>query len=112
VTVVVCYNVNAPAVLLTTMDVDPPAESSKRRTTRIATKKRKTDKVESDVISSSAPKKPRITKKQGRLAGLLSISLDVVFEVRTITRSLIFTFGAYGLARRFLEICNPSTCSA
>ncbi|KAF7347542.1 F-box domain-containing protein [Mycena venus] len=63
------------------MDVDPPAESSKRPT-RTATKKRKAD---SDADGSSAPKKPKTTKKlkgrQGRLAGLLSISLDVVFEI-------------------------------
>ncbi|KAJ6502644.1 hypothetical protein DFH09DRAFT_296401 [Mycena vulgaris] len=47
-------------------------ESSTRRTT----KKRKSDNA-----TVSAPKRPKITKKQGRLAGLLDISLDVVFEI-------------------------------
>ncbi|KAF8215828.1 hypothetical protein K438DRAFT_1799507, partial [Mycena galopus ATCC 62051] len=62
------------------MDADPPAGSSKRRSTRTATAKKR--KPESDPSGSSvpAPKKSR-TSKKGRLAGLLSISLDVVFEI-------------------------------
>ncbi|KAJ6520163.1 hypothetical protein C8R45DRAFT_51161 [Mycena sanguinolenta] len=62
------------------MDADPPVESSKRRSTRNATTKRR--KLETEP-SGSAPKKPRTNRstKQGRLAGLLSISLDVVFEI-------------------------------
>ncbi|KAJ7109867.1 hypothetical protein C8R44DRAFT_265323 [Mycena epipterygia] len=58
--------------------MDPePAESTTRRATRTATKKRKSD---TSTTEGSVPKRARITKK-GRLAGLLSISLDVVFEI-------------------------------
>ncbi|KAJ6520162.1 hypothetical protein C8R45DRAFT_954111 [Mycena sanguinolenta] len=62
------------------MEPDPRAESSKRRSTRTATTKKR--KLETEP-SGSAPKKPRTNRstKQGRLAGLLSISLDVVFEI-------------------------------
>ncbi|KAJ7269386.1 hypothetical protein B0H12DRAFT_1095559 [Mycena haematopus] len=64
------------------MDVDPPAESSKRRSTRTATTKKRKPETETEP-SGSAPKKPRTNRstKKGRLAGLLSISLDVVFEI-------------------------------
>ncbi|KAF7337538.1 F-box domain-containing protein [Mycena sanguinolenta] len=62
------------------MDADTPAESSKRRPTQNATTKKR--KLETE-RSGSAPKKPRASRstKQGRLAGLLSISLDIVFEI-------------------------------
>ncbi|KAK7063931.1 F-box domain-containing protein [Favolaschia claudopus] len=60
------------------MDPDPPAESSKRRTTRTLTKKRKSDPA--DAPSAPAPKRARGPKK-GRLAGLLNIPLDILFEI-------------------------------
>ncbi|KAJ7724256.1 hypothetical protein B0H16DRAFT_1596898 [Mycena metata] len=61
------------------------AESSTGRTTRArstrttAPKKRKSEPEATE--GGSAPKRARVTKKKGCLAGLLSISLDVVFEI-------------------------------
>ncbi|KAF7337534.1 F-box domain-containing protein [Mycena sanguinolenta] len=62
------------------MDADPQAESSKQRPSRNATTKKR--KLETEPSGSAAPK-PRTNRstKKGRLAGLLSISLDVVFEI-------------------------------
>ncbi|KAJ7823245.1 hypothetical protein B0H13DRAFT_2125610 [Mycena leptocephala] len=57
------------------MDAEPSAESSTRRATRTATKKRKSDSNDAST-GGPAPKRPR-TAKKGRLAGLLSISLDI-----------------------------------
>ncbi|KAJ7665462.1 hypothetical protein DFH06DRAFT_1470714 [Mycena polygramma] len=53
------------------------AESSSRLATRTTSKKRKSDP---GAGGGPAPKRPRNAKK-GRLAGLLDISLDVVFEI-------------------------------
>ncbi|KAJ7040266.1 hypothetical protein C8F04DRAFT_1082985 [Mycena alexandri] len=60
------------------------AESSTRRaprtrSTRTATTKKR--KSGPEATGGSAPKRARVTKKAGCLAGLLSISLDVVFEI-------------------------------
>ncbi|KAF7303133.1 F-box domain-containing protein [Mycena kentingensis (nom. inval.)] len=59
---------------------DPAPAQAKKRATRKRKQPVPDDTKENDILAPPA-KRPRLPKKQGRLAAVLSISIDVVFEI-------------------------------